>query len=519
LSVLSIPAGYQYRPRAATNDLKEIVEDSLEELFQVWDTRFLKEYGPLHPRIRYLCEAFLRCGDPHFGFLRVRCVNPACHKKEEKLVPFSCRTRGLCSSCGQRRAIEWAERMVEFVLPFVPYRQVVFTIPIAPRKAFLLDRSLYGELCRVAYAATRDYMRERAPLLARQSRAVPAMVISPQSYGDLIVPNPHCHSAVSLGLFRNDGIYFPLEDIDFSGLEDLFRDRFFEMMLQKEKIRPETVERFKSWEHSGFQADFRRRIDAEDRGGLEGLLSYMERPAVSLRRLRYRDDGLVHYQGTKVHPRLGIDHQLVTPVEFLAMLIPHICLKYEVTMRSYGAISTTFRRRAGWILNPPVHKPPPQLVPAPAAALELQPPSVPSPPEFPPAPPPTIPSPASSSPPDSEAQVEPEFLRKRRRSWARLIAKTFKDDPGICKGCGQPMKIIAAIGPDQPEVIERILRHLHLWDPPWKRVRRARGPPQGAQSAAQPCAQGSPPGPPETIDHVINDELYSVDEIPPEDEG
>ena len=40
--------------------------------------------------------------------------------------------------------------MVEKVLPIVPYRQLVFTIPVALRKAFLLDRSLYGELCRVA---------------------------------------------------------------------------------------------------------------------------------------------------------------------------------------------------------------------------------------------------------------------------------------------------------------------------------------------------------------------------------
>ena len=96
-----------------------------------------------------------------------------------------------------------------------------------------------------------------------------------------------------------------MDDIDFSGLEELFRERFFEMMLQKQKILPETVERFMSWEHSGFQADWRRRIDADDRDGLERLLSYMERPAVSLRRLTYRDDGMVHYQGTQFHPRLG----------------------------------------------------------------------------------------------------------------------------------------------------------------------------------------------------------------------
>jgi hypothetical protein len=81
------------------------------------------------------------------------------------------------------------------------------------------------------------------------------------------------------------------------------------------------------------------------------------------------------------------------------------------------------------------------------------------------------------------------------------------------------MKIIAAIGPDQPQVIERILRHINRWDPPWKRLRKARGPPHGAQLPPQPGPQGSPPGPPETIDRVINDDLYSVDEIPPDDEG
>ena len=153
----------RYLPRPAHNQLKAIVEDSMEELFRVWDDRFPERYGPLPARVRELLERFLECGDPHFGFARLRCVNPACHKKEERLVPYSCRSRGLCPSCGQRRSIEWAERMVEEVLPLVPYRQLVFTIPVTLRKAFLFDRSPYGELCRVAYAATRDFMRSRHP--------------------------------------------------------------------------------------------------------------------------------------------------------------------------------------------------------------------------------------------------------------------------------------------------------------------------------------------------------------------
>ncbi len=74
----------------------------------------------------------------------------------------------------------------------------------------------------------------------------------------------------------------------------------------------------------------------------------MERPAVSLRRLTYRQDGLGHYQGTKMHPRPGIDHQIMTPVDFLALLVPQVLLKYEITIRSYGALSTTFGRKVGW---------------------------------------------------------------------------------------------------------------------------------------------------------------------------
>jgi hypothetical protein len=49
-----------YRPRSPQNDLKEIVEDSLEELFCVWDARFRESYGGLPPRVRELLERFLK---------------------------------------------------------------------------------------------------------------------------------------------------------------------------------------------------------------------------------------------------------------------------------------------------------------------------------------------------------------------------------------------------------------------------------------------------------------------------
>ena len=87
-TALSTPA-QGYVPRCATNDLKDIIEDWLEELVRVYDDKFLSSYGPFHPRVKELLERYVRCGDPHFGFLRLRCINPECTCKGELIVPFS----------------------------------------------------------------------------------------------------------------------------------------------------------------------------------------------------------------------------------------------------------------------------------------------------------------------------------------------------------------------------------------------------------------------------------------------
>jgi hypothetical protein len=340
------------------------------------------------------------------------------------------------------------------------------------------------------------------------------MIVSPQSFGDLLVANSHAHAVVSLGLFRKDGVFFPMEDLDFSGLEEVFRERFFQMMLRRKKILPETVEKFKSWDHSGFSVNWERKFEAEDRKGLEGLLSYMERPAVSLRRLRYREDGMVHYQGTRAHPRLSIDHQLVTPVEFLALLVPHVLLKYEITLRTYGALSTTFRRKLGWIQHPPVHAPPPESLPAPALLPHLDLAPLSSQPPSPGTSAPAGPATSPNSPDPSPQEEDSQFLRNRKRSWAKLIAKVWLDDPSLCRSCKKPMKIVAAIAPEQEDVIERILRHLHLWDPPWKRQRKARGPPPSSRAGSNVS-----PAHAETFDRIIDNELYAIDPIPQEDDG
>lgn len=113
------------------------------------------------------------------------------------------------------------------------------------------------------------------------------------------------------------------------------------------------------------------------------------------------------------------------PVEFLALLVGHVPLRYEVTLRSYGALSSTFRKRVGWLEAPPVCEPP--------VAAE-----------------------------DDEG----DFAKERRRNWGKLIAEVYLDDPELCSACGERMKIVAAIpSSHQDEIIERVLRHLNLREP------------------------------------------------------
>ncbi len=321
----------------------------------------------------------------------------------------------------------------------MPYVQLVFTIPKILRKGFLFRRKLYGELCRAAYAATRKFFAAQFPTL---QKAVPAMVTARQSFGSLLNFHPHCHAVCSLGVFTRDGIFHPMpDDVDFSVLEEIFRDEVFRAFLKCEAITEERIELLRSWRHSGFGVDASRRVAQGDRSELESVLQYIDRPPVSLKRLEYRDDGRVLYRGN-YHPSIGRDHQLCSGVELLALLVPHIALKHECRIHCFGAISTTIRRQLGWIRKG-------KEAQAPGDVVEV------------------------------EEEDESEFVRLRRASWTRLIARTWLEDPSLCDCCGQAMKVRSAISSlAQDEVIEKILRARGEWDPPWKRERRARGPPR-----------------------------------------
>ncbi len=72
--------------------------------------------SPLPEFVEQEFRDFLTCGVLAHGCARLRCTDCAF----ERLVPFSCKGRGFCPSCGGRRMTECAARLVDDVLPRVP---------------------------------------------------------------------------------------------------------------------------------------------------------------------------------------------------------------------------------------------------------------------------------------------------------------------------------------------------------------------------------------------------------------
>ncbi len=87
---------------------------------------------------------FLTCGVLAHGFARLPCGDCAF----ERLVPFPCKGRGFCPSCGGRRMTEGAARLVDGILPHVPVRQWVLSLPHRLRYLIAWDH----ELCRAVLA-------------------------------------------------------------------------------------------------------------------------------------------------------------------------------------------------------------------------------------------------------------------------------------------------------------------------------------------------------------------------------
>jgi len=146
-------------------------------------------------------RAFLDCGVLARGFLRVHC--DACGL--DRLVPFSCKKRGFCPSCGGRRMADTAAHLVDRVFPEVPVRQWVLSVPYALRYRLAYDSSLVRDVLQIFVRTIFASVRRRAGIPASNRQARCGAVAFIQRFSDALNLDPHFHVLAMDGLYVMDG--------------------------------------------------------------------------------------------------------------------------------------------------------------------------------------------------------------------------------------------------------------------------------------------------------------------------
>ena len=111
-------------------------------------------------------DAFLECGILAHGFLRLHCGEFG----HDKLVAFSCKRRGFCPSCGARRMAQTAAHLVDHVIPHVPVRQWVLSLPIPLRLLLAAQPKLVTPVLQVVHRMITRHLLGQAGLKSGGSR-------------------------------------------------------------------------------------------------------------------------------------------------------------------------------------------------------------------------------------------------------------------------------------------------------------------------------------------------------------
>ncbi len=122
------------------------------------------------------------------GLARLACKS--C--RDEVLVPFSCKTRGVCPSCNARRAQDTAIHLTERVLPQAPYRQWTLSVPMEVRLLLARDARLLSEVLGLFVRALFTLQRRTARRLGI-GRPLVGAVAFVQRFGSTLQLTPHLH--------------------------------------------------------------------------------------------------------------------------------------------------------------------------------------------------------------------------------------------------------------------------------------------------------------------------------------
>lgn len=463
--------------------LYKVVQENLETFIQETDSnpncKGLPEY------VKREFYEYLSCGILARGFLRLQCTE--C--RHETILPFSCKGRAFCPSCGGRRMSELAAFLVDEVIAHVPVRQVVLSFPFPVRFWISKNPALQSKLLTITIRAYASLLHKKAKAQGLTQKLEHAVVTVIQRFGGSLNINPHFHSLWVDGLYdvsQKDPVFVELppptdEEIatlvetiskkvirvlkrkgyrvdEFSNETQSDEDELFSEvqsasvqslialgerrgkkvrrlgMIEAGNFKGAVIEGPRCASHDGFSLHANNSCEAKEREKLEHMARYIARPPIAIDRLHLRADGLITYRLKKRY-RDGTEMLLLSPMELmekLAALVPRP--RVHVT-RYHGLFAPHSKERKKIVLGEQKEKKEPKLT----------------------------------------HSLSDNANKQSRMTWAKLLNRVFQVDVTLCQFCRGEIKVVAAIM--ERTAIEKILSHLGLpTQPPV--IFPARSPPQ-----------------------------------------
>ena len=123
--------------------LYQVVQNTLEE----WLGNYSLRHGKILPDfVEKEFIAYFKCGILAHGFARAYCA----HCGADFIVAYSCKKRGVCPSCTTKHMISITTHLLENVLPKLPIRQWVLSVPKWLRAYIKKDSRLASQVLPLA---------------------------------------------------------------------------------------------------------------------------------------------------------------------------------------------------------------------------------------------------------------------------------------------------------------------------------------------------------------------------------
>ena len=397
-------------------------------------------------------DGFKTCGVIKYGIMRLKCLS--CDYNQ--IVALSCKKRGFCTSCANKFMLETSRHLIDNILPVARYRQIVVTLPYDIRFIVGTNSTILNRINKIINRAIHRVLKSKASTAGFKNPVVGSINFI-QRFGGMANLNPHWHclvmekayecgekirarnlpqmTKIDLAEILQEIIYYTAKHFKKEGYVDeamlmlklppqdkILQDHQSLLDDIKDSMRTPKIETIGDNEsdhqsvsssdisrgrlclaQNGFTIHGATKINPLNRSGLEKLINYMARPALSSQSISLQG-GIITYK-LKRPLKSGSTHIRLPLNSFIKRLAALVPLPRRHLTRHHGIFARAHPLRPKIIKNPGVLKTLSGRLPDPTTGQKLV----------------------------------------ANTSWCLLLKRTFKFDISVCPKCGDKLEVMSVI--------------------------------------------------------------------------